>query len=197
MEKNEATTITYDYLVVINPDAHIARDVTHYKYMIAHELGEPRQSFSPAYIPLFRSEFPGCYEEDFIGVLAYLAQLQSAFTIYTSRIDHSEVGEQKHTIFVNVANPRPVEALHSRIMNAFEVDAQHYRPQITLARGLSSPAFEKVLKQIDNKLFVRSFYCHSFLLLRKPAMGGDYEVVREFSFGMDDPHDGPLFHRAA
>lgn len=198
METQDLQTIEYDYLVVIHPDAQVEHDVTHYKAIIAQELGAPGKAFSPVYIPLFRSSFPSKYESDFIDVLTRLSGEQGAFTVYTSRIDHVNAGSDKHNIYVNVANPRPVAALHKSILSAFELEEQGYQPHITLARGLSSDAFDRVQKQLNNRLFVRSFYCHSFLLLRKPLGSSDaYEAVHEFCFGKDDPHDGPLYYHAA
>ncbi|MCK7553897.1 2'-5' RNA ligase family protein [Chitinophaga sedimenti] len=187
----------YDYLLVINPDAETAADVKRFKGMIANEIGSYTGLHSKAHISLFRSEFPDRYEETFTRMLDKLSNELSAFTIYTSRVDHFKHGDHKRTIYVNVANPRPVEELHRRIVQLFELKVNSFKPHITLARAIPTEAFNQVYPQFENKLFVRSFHCHSFLLLKRPAAGGSYEIAKEFVFGNHEMADGPLFHHGS
>ncbi|MGN7721873.1 2'-5' RNA ligase family protein [Chitinophaga sp. 22620] len=189
--------VLYDYMLVLQPDAQTVQDVSMYKHLIAEELGPSPGAFSQAHIALFRSEFPARYEAEFILMLDALVADQSAFTVYTSRIDHCRQGETKHMFYVNVANPRPVEELHRRILDAFELKAGSYKPHITLARSVSQQHFNQLAPYLANKMFVRSFHCQSFSLLRKPVGGGKYETVREFMFGKDTPARHPLFNHAA
>lgn len=187
----------YDYLLVINPGTHIAGDVKALKQLIARELGLYGSRYSQAHISLFRSVFPEKYQDDFIFLLDSIARKQSGFTLYTSRFDHFNHGADKRTIYVNVANPKPISELHKKILQEFEIRPRDYKPHITVARSISTTEFEKVYNHFDNQMFVRSFHCNSFLLLRKPAAGGNYEPVREFVFGDEAYRDGSLFNYAA
>ncbi|WP_295117251.1 2'-5' RNA ligase family protein [uncultured Chitinophaga sp.] len=186
----------YDYLLVINPDAQTAGDVSRFKGLIANEIGSYTGLHSKAHISLFRSEFPDRYEDTFTTLLERLANELSGFTIYTSRIDYFKHGEQKRTIYVNVANPKPLEELHRRILQLFELKVNSFKPHITLARAIPTASFNQVYPHFENKLFVRSFHCQSFILLKRPVTGGVYEIAHEFVFGNQEAADGPLFHRS-
>jgi 2'-5' RNA ligase len=154
---------------------------------------------SEAHISLFRSEFPVKYQNDFIYLLDNIAKRQSGFTLYTSRFDHFEHGadKDKHTIYVNVANPKPIAELHKSILQEFDIQPTSYRPHITLARAINTTEFQKVYHHFNNQIFVRSFQCRSFTLLRKPATGGAYEVVKDFVFGNETHKEKTLFNYAA
>ncbi|RPE09066.1 2'-5' RNA ligase family protein [Chitinophaga lutea] len=186
-----------DYMLVIHPDAQTLHDISIFRHLISEELGIDQAAFSQAHIALFRSEFPEKYEADFISMVEEMVQEQSAFTIYTSRIDHSKQGDSKHLFYVNVANPKPVEELHKKIMHTFEVKPGTFRPHIALARAVNSQQFNQLAPYFANKMFVRSFHCHSFSLLKKQPDGRRYEVVREFQFGKDNASEHPLFTHAA
>ncbi|GAA0551824.1 2'-5' RNA ligase family protein [Chitinophaga japonensis] len=187
----------YDYLVVINPDAQLIGEVRMFKERIARELGIFTSRYSRAHISLFRSVFPEKFQDDCIDLLEEIARRQSGFTLYTSKFDHFDHGSVKRTIYVNIANPKPVVELRKRILQLFELKPNDYKPHITVARAISTSEFEKVYPQFDNQLFVRSFSCRGFALLRKPAAGGAYELVREFTFGAAAHGEGSLFDYAA
>lgn len=186
-----------DYMLVIHPDAQTLQDVSIFRHLISEELGVDQAAFSQAHISLFRSEFPERYEADFISMLESVVQNQSAFTIYTSRIDHRKQGESRHMFYVNVANPKPVEELHKKILHTFELKPGAFKPHIALARSINNQQFNQLAPYFSSKMFVRSFHCHSFSLLKKPANGQQYEVVKEFLFGRDNASEHPLFNHAA
>lgn len=193
----EQETALYDYLVVINPGTEIAGEVRRFKEQIAETLGIFTSRYSRAHISLFRSVFPEKFQDDCIYLLDEIAAKQSGFTVYTSKFDHFDHGAIKRTIFLNVANPKPIAELRKKILQLFELKPNDFKPHITLARAISTSEFEKVYPQFDNQLFVRSFVCRSFSLLRKPAEGGAYELVREFRFRGEGQADGTLFNFAA
>lgn len=180
-------------MLVIHPDAQTVQDVSMFKHLIAEELGPFNGAFTQPHIALFRSEFPERYEGDFIQMLETLATDLSAFTVYTSRIDHCRQGESRHMLYVNVANPKPVEDLHKKIMHTFELKAGSYKPYIALTRSINTQQFNQLAPYFSNKMFVRSFHCHSISLLKKPVKGGRYETIREFNFGKDQSADQSLF----
>lgn len=173
----------YDYLLVVNPGTHINNDVMALKRMVAQELGISNTQFSQANISLFRSVFPVRFEDDFVNLLDNIAGKQSGFTLYTSRFDHFEQQQDKRTIFINVANPKPIVELHKKILQEFDIKSTPYKPHITIARGMNTREFDLVYDHFYNQVFVRSFQCKSFTLLRKQAAGGQYETVKEFFFG--------------
>ncbi|QHS60062.1 2'-5' RNA ligase family protein [Chitinophaga agri] len=173
----------YDYLLVVSPGTHIANDVATLKKLVAQELGMYGSRFSNAHISLFRSVFPERFQEDFVHMLDEIAKRQSGFTLYTSKFDHFEHGPDKRTIYVNVANPKPLVELHKRILHEFDIKPGTFKPHITIARAITTPEFDRVFDHFSNQVFVRSFQCKSFMLLRKPAIGGNYELVKEFIFG--------------
>ncbi|HEU4555716.1 MAG TPA: 2'-5' RNA ligase family protein [Chitinophaga sp.] len=194
----EATAL-YDYLVVINPDAQIAREVRSFKEQIAAQLGIFTSRYSKAHISLFRSVFPEKFQDDCIALLNEIAHKQSGFTVYTSKFDHFNHGTVKRTIYLNVANPKPIAELQKKILQQFELKPKDFKPHITVARAISTDEFNQVYPMFDNQLFVRSFNCTSFLLLRKPAAGGVYELVKEFTFGGNEQRQRhrTLFNYAA
>lgn len=187
----------FDYLLVINPDSQVSEDVKGMKMRLANALGYYNSQFSKAHISLFRSEFPRRFEDTFIEMLETVSKRQNGFTVYTSRLEKFDHGTSKHTIYVNVANPKPVAELHRKIMQLFNLAGNHFVPHITVARSINTDQMLKVYDHVRNQLFVRSFDCHSFRLLRKPASGGHYEVVKEFTFGEPDAQGHTLFNHAA
>lgn len=188
----------YDYLLVVSPGTSITNDVTALKKLIAQELGIYGSRFSRAHISLFRSVFPERFQEDFVSLLDNIARKQSGFTLYTSKFDHFEHGPDKRTIYINVANPKPLEELHRKILQEFDIKPASFKPHITLARAISTPEFNQVYDHFHNQVFVRSFQCKSFMLLRKPATGGHYEPVKEFTFGDEAvQQERTLFNYAA
>jgi 2'-5' RNA ligase len=189
----------YDYLLIVTPGSQINNDVKAMKKLIALELGMNSNRISEAHISLFRSEFPAKYQDDFIHLLNSIAKKQSGFTLYTSRFDHFEHGNggDKHTIYVNVANPKPIAELHKKILQEFDIKQTTYKPHISLARAISTAEFQKVYDHFNNQIFVRSFQCKSFTLLRRPAAGGSYEPVKEFVFGNEVHKEKTLFNYAA
>jgi len=188
----------FDYLLVVSPGTSIANDVTALKQLVAQELGMYGSRFSKAHISLFRSVFPERFQEDFVHMLDDIARKQSGFTLYTSKFDHFEHGPDKRTIYVNVANPKPLVELHKKILHEFDIKPGSFKPHITIARTISTPEFDKVYDHFYNQVFVRSFQCKSFMLLRKPASGGHYEPVKEFIFGDEAvQQDINLFNYAA
>jgi 2'-5' RNA ligase len=189
----------YDYLLIVTPGTQINNDVKAMKKLIALELGMNSNRISEAHISLFRSEFPVKYQDDFIHLLENIAKKQSGFTLYTSRFDHFEHGNgsDKHTIYVNVANPKPMAELHKKILQEFDIRQTTYKPHISLARAISTAEFQKVYDHFNNQIFVRSFQCRSFTLLRRPAAGGSYEPVKEFVFGNEVHKEKTLFNYAA
>ncbi|WP_341840531.1 2'-5' RNA ligase family protein [Chitinophaga caseinilytica] len=189
--------VLHDYMLVVHPDAQTVQDVSMYKHLIAEELGSAPGSFTQAHIALFRSEFPERYEQVFVTMLEGLVANQSAFTVYTSRIDHARQSNGRHMFYVNVANPKPLEDLHKKVLTAFELEPASYRPHIALARSLPPHQFTQLSPYLSGKVFVRSFHCHSFSLMKRAAGSDRYELVREFTFGKEVPSSNPLFHRAA
>jgi 2'-5' RNA ligase len=189
----------YDYLLVVSPGTSITNDVTALKKLVAQELGMYGSRFSKAHISLFRSVFPARFQEDFVHLLDDIARKQSGFTLYTSKFDHFEHGPDKRTIYINVANPKPMVELHKKILQEFDIKPGTFKPHITIARAISTPEFDKVYDHFYNQVFVRSFQCKSFTLLRKPASGGNYEPVKEFVFGDEAAvqQDATLFNYAA
>lgn len=188
----------FDYLLVVSPGTGIANDVTALKKLVAQELGMYGSRFSQAHISLFRSVFPERFQEDFVHLLDDIAKRQSGFTLYTSKFDHFEHGPDKRTIYINVANPKPLAELHRRILQEFQIKPGTFKPHITIARAISTPEFDKVYDHFQHQVFVRSFQCKSFVLLRKPATGGHYELVKEFTFGDEAAQqDINLFNYAA
>ena len=187
----------FDYLLVVNPDAVVAKDVNRVRQFIATTLEDSAVVNTPVYVPLFRSEFPERFEADFIDMVEEVAKRQSGFAIYTSRLETLKHADGRQSICVNVANPKPLVELHKSIMQAFELKPQAFRPHMTLARGLSEAAIEKVLPALTQRLFVRSFNCHCFTLMRRPAAGGKYEKVKDIVFGDIEHMTGSLFNYAA
>jgi len=187
----------YDYLLVVTPGTQINNDVKAMKQLIAQELGLNSSRVSQAHISLFRSVFPEKYQDDFIHLLDSIAKKQSNFTLYTSRFDHFHQGNDKHTIYVNVANPKPIAELHTKILQEFDIKPAAYKPHIALARAITTTEFQKVYDHFNNQIFVRSFQCRSFTLLRKPEHGGNYEVVKDFVFGHEVQREKTLFNYAA
>ncbi len=167
------------------------------KKKIAQDLGMYPSRYSQAHISLFRSVFPEKFETDCVALLEEIARKQAAFTVYTSKFDHFNHGAVKRTIYVNVANPKPIVELQRRILDLFGLKHGSFKPHITVARAISTSEFDKVYPQFDNQLFVRSFSCRGFSLLRKPASGGAYEVVKEFTFGSEVRYEKSLFNYAA
>ncbi|MCW3464338.1 2'-5' RNA ligase family protein [Chitinophaga nivalis] len=187
----------FDYLLVVNPDVLVAKDVTRMRQFIANELNDPGHTSGPVHVALFRSAFPVRYENDFITMLEEVARKQAGFAIYTAKMDAARHADGRHSIFVNVANPKPLMDLHRSIMETFELKPQSFRPHIMLARGMQEADVNKIGPLLAEKLFVRSFNCHCFSLLRRPAAGGKYERVRDFVFGDIEHMAGSLFNYAA
>lgn len=187
----------FDYLLVVNPDASVAKDVTRVRQFVAAELGDPGMSGAPVHVALFRSAFPERFQEDFVMMLEGVARKQSGFAVYTAKMDAYRHTDGNNSVFINVANPKPLVELHRSIMQAFELKPQSFRPHIMLARGLHDAEVNMIMPSLAQQVFVRSFNCHCFSLLKRPASGGKYERVRDFVFGDIEHMVGSLFNYAA
>ncbi|HVI47351.1 MAG TPA: 2'-5' RNA ligase family protein [Chitinophaga sp.] len=197
MNTNYEISEEFDYLLVVNPDVLVAKDITRIRQYIAGTLSDERVTAGPLHIALFRSAFPERYEEDFITMLEDVARKQSGFAIYTSRLESFKHADGRQSIGINVANPKPIVELHKSIMLAFDLKPQAFRPHIMLTRNIQQEAADKVLPTLAQQLFVRSFNCHCFTLMKRPTTGGKYERVRDFVFGDIEHLTGSLFNYAA
>lgn len=193
----EISEEVFDYLVVVNPDALVAKDVTRIRQFIAAELGDTKMSVAPVHVALFRSAFPERFQDDFVDMLEDVARKQAGFAIYTAKMDAQRHAEGHNSVFINVANPKPLIDLHRSIMQAFELKPQAFKPHIMLARGLQDAEVNMVMPLLAQQIFVRSFNCHCFSLLKRPASGGKYERVKDFVFGDIEHMVGSLFNYAA
>ncbi|NSL91120.1 2'-5' RNA ligase family protein [Chitinophaga solisilvae] len=194
----EISEVLFDYLLVVNPDVVVTKDVARIRQYIAATLNDGVAVAAPVHVALFRSEFPERFEEDFIAMIEEVAKRQSGFAIYTSRLEAARNADGRHSILINVANPKPLTELHKSVMQAFELKPQTYfKPHMVVSRGLEDAAIEKILPALTKQLFVRSFNCHCFTLLKRPAGGGKYEKVRDIVFGDIEHLTGSLFNYAA
>lgn len=193
----EVSEALFDYLLVVNPDVVVSKDVNRIRQFIATSLKDAAVITAPVYIPLFRSEFPQRFEDDFIDMVESVAKRQSGFAIYTSRLEALKHADGRQSICVNVANPKPLMDLHKSIMQCFDLKPQSFKPYMTVARGLDDTAVAKVLPALTQRLFVRSFNCHCLTLMRRPVTGGKYERVRDIVFGDIEHMTGSLFNYAA
>lgn len=193
----EISEEVFDYLVVVNPDALVAKDVTRIRQFIATELGDTKMSAAPVHVALFRSAFPERFQDDFVDMLEDVARKQAGFAIYTAKMDALRHAAGHNSVFINVANPKPLIDLHRSIMQAFELKPQSFKPHIMLARGLQDAEVNMVMPLLAQQIFVRSFNCHCFSLLKRPASGGKYEKVKDFVFGDIEHMVGSLFNYAA
>lgn len=187
----------YDYLLVVNPDIQISREVKQLKEQLVSVLGNYQGLHTPAHIALFRSEFPERFEDAFMDLLEGVAKTQGAFTVYTSRVAYFKQSDERHHLYVHVANPKPLVALHQSILQAFDLKPHTFQPHVMLARGLDAGDIYRVLPYFDNQVFVRSFSCQRFSLLKRPSGGGVYTYVRDFVFGDIEHMSGSLFNHAA
>lgn len=193
----EISEEVFDYLVVVQPDALIAKDVTRIRQFVATELSDTTLSAAPVHVALFRSAFPERFQDDFIDMLEEVARKQAGFAIYTAKIDAVRHTDGHNSVFINVANPKPLIDLHRSIMQTFELKPQAFKPHIMLARGLHDAEVNTIMPLLAQQIFVRSFNCHCFSLLKRPAGGGKYERVKDFVFGDIEHMVGSLFNYAA
>lgn len=193
----ETSEELFDYLLVVNPDAAVSKDVTRVRQFVATELNDVGMSGAPVHVALFRSAFPERFQEDFISMLEEVARKQAGFAVYTSKMDAFRHADGHNSVFINVANPKPLVELHRNIMQAFELKPQSFKPHIMLARGLHDAEVNMVMPLLAQQLFVRSFNCHCFSLLKRPAAGGKYERIKDFVFGDIEHMVGSLFNYAA
>jgi 2'-5' RNA ligase len=177
------TDALYDYRLIIQPDTQTLQDVQMYQHLISEHTGHPAVH-SKTHIALFRSEFPKQYEQAFIQMVQAITLSQTPFTIYTARIDQKVLATDKHMLFVNIANPKPIIQLHQNLVQAFELKSHNYVPHLTLANGISYRTFQELAPYFMNKIFVRSFFCEELVLIRKPVnqAGASYETVSTFKF---------------
>ncbi|HEY9258994.1 2'-5' RNA ligase family protein [Chitinophaga sp.] len=187
----------FDYLLVVNPDALVSKDVTRIRQFVAAELNDGGMSGAPVHVALFRSAFPERFQEDFVTMLEEVARKQAGFAIYTAKMDAFRHADGNNSVFINVANPKPLIELHRSILQAFELKPQTFKPHIMLARGLHDAEVNMVMPLLAQQIFVRSFNCHCFSLLKRPAAGGKYERVKDFVFGDIEHMVGSLFNYAA
>ncbi|SEW53548.1 2'-5' RNA ligase family protein [Chitinophaga arvensicola] len=193
----EISEEVFDYLVVVQPDALVAKDVTRIRQFVATELNDTLMSAAPVHVALFRSAFPERFQNDFINMLEEVARKQAGFAIYTAKIDALRHADGHNSVFINVANPKPLMDLHRSIMQTFELKPQSFKPHIMLARGLQDAEVNMIMPLLAQQIFVRSFNCHCFSLLKRPAGGGKYERVKDFVFGDIEHMVGSLFNYAA
>lgn len=193
----EISEEVFDYMLVVNPDAVVSNEVTRLRQFVAASLEDVAMSGVPVHIALFRSAFPSRFQGDFIHMLEEVARKQAGFAVYTAKMESFRHAEGHNSIFINVANPRPLVELHRNILQAFELKPQSFKPHIMLARGVQDAQVNELMPILNQQLFVRSFNCHCFSLLRRPGAGGKYEHVKDFVFGDIEHLAGSLFNYAA
>ncbi|MBV7529371.1 2'-5' RNA ligase family protein [Chitinophaga sp. sic0106] len=193
----ENSEVLYDYLVVVNPDVLVSKDIVRIRQFIGREIGDEGMVNPSVQIPLFRSVFPERFQEVFMETLEGIAKEQGGFAVYTSRIDSHQHADGRSSIFVNVANVKPLVSLQRALLQRFDLPQQDYRPHIMVAGRIEHPGLSRLLPQLSQQMFVRSFNCHCFSLLRRPSSGGKYERVRDFVFGDIEHMVGSLFNYAA
>lgn len=172
---------SFDYLVVVNPDVLVTKDISRIRQYMATTLDDAAITAAPVHIALFRSVFPERFQDDFIAMLEDVAKRQAGFAVYTSKLDTFQHADERSSIFINVANPKPLVELQRNLLQEFELKPSSFKPHILVAGRLPQAQIGQLMPRLSQQLFVRSFNCHCFSLLRKPVNGGKFEKVKDLS----------------
>ena len=95
-----------------------------------------------------------------------------------------------HTIYINVTTKIPIQNIVKQIKQAqqlLKTTNEHKpnfieEPHISIARKLKPWQYEKAWLEYANAHFTGRFIADSMLVLKRPAPGGNYQILKRFEF---------------
>jgi 2'-5' RNA ligase len=181
----------YEYLLLIEPDELIKREVTIIKNDFFEKYRAPAAKAGKPHITL--SDFvmkAGHNENEIIKQLEAIAIDTNHIKILLN--DFKSFGT--HTIYINVSDITRTEALVNKISKKLRplipvledfVPVFSKQSHLTISRRLTAQQFEKASIEYEHKRFSGSFVAKKMLLLKRPIEGGKCELVKAFEFGRD------------
>ncbi|WP_345950271.1 2'-5' RNA ligase family protein [Mucilaginibacter sp. PAMB04274] len=186
----------YEYLLILSPSSEIGKTITRFKKYVEEEYG----------CKLAAQLIPHMTLANFIQTSENEEAIIRGFRNQASVVSPIHVGLKgfgkfnSHTVYVNVATPKPIMDLVSNLKVKFAdklklVDSlKPYfinKLHITIARGMSPQQCEEVWAAYEKEAFNATFYATEMLLLRRPVVlsntgyfesAGRYQKVAELPF---------------
>jgi 2'-5' RNA ligase len=154
----ETSTETF---VILSPHELFHRDVFYLKKSIGEVLGHSFDGeFSKAHISLVKYRDPHL-DNELYNINNRVSDFRP-FNLYVKGFDVLHHGSNR-TICLNVDNKNPVREL------AETITGREIRPQITIAKNLSLPDFDKVWAAIHRISYSNHFWCDHLTVLKRNA----------------------------
>lgn len=175
-----------EYLLVLSPNEELQQRIRAVKQRFYDSYGAALAIQSKPHLTLVKFFAWNRVEERLIHRFQMIAMAQQPF-----KIELKDFGSYpSHTIYINVTTKLPVQALAAelksaqRLMKADPEKTPHFMsdPHFTIARKLLPWQFEKGWLEYSHRRFSAKMPVDAMLLLRRPATGGAYQVVRRFEF---------------
>lgn len=175
-----------EFLLVLSPNEELQHRIRAVKQQFYDSYGAALAIQSKPHLTLVKFFTWNRVEERLVHRLQMIAMAQKPF-----KIELKDFGSYpSHTIYINVATKLPVQDLVAqlrsaqRLMKADPERPPHFMsdPHFTIARKLIPWQFEKGWLEYSHRQFSAKMPVDSMLLLRRPAAGGAYQVVRRFEF---------------
>ena len=175
------------YFIALIPPAELREEIREIKDRMKAEYGAGHALKSPAHITLqmpFKQN--SADEAEMSEALSRFATGEKSFTV-----DLEGFGAfVPRVIFIKIAEPEPVRALHSRLKEVLLAELhfspgeimKDVQPHITVAtRDLTKTAFNEAWPEFQKEDFRASFDVHSIFLLKHN--GRNWDILEEFPFG--------------
>ena len=93
-----------------------------------------------------------------------------------------------HTIYIDVANPKPVVQLVKSLHEFLHLPSQSsffaWHPHMTIAKGLDENKFQEAMTELAGVQYADSFLADRIILMRRSERFMKYELVKEFELGI-------------
>ena len=175
-----------EYLLIIKPHEELWNRIIKIKEEFATKYNAPIAKVLRPHIALVSFNAWAIAEEKFIQRLQHIAM-----SIPPIKVELSNFGSfPSHTIYINVTTKIPIQNIVKQIKQAqqlLKTTNEHKpnfieEPHISIARKLKPWQYEKAWLEYANAHFTGRFIADSMLVLKRPAPGGNYQILKRFEF---------------
>lgn len=175
-----------EYLLIIKPHEELWNRIIKIKEEFAAKYNAPIAKVLRPHIALVSFNAWAIAEEKFIQRLQHIAM-----NIPPIKVELSNFGSfPSHTIYINVTTKIPIQNIVKQIKQAqhlLKTTNEHKpnfieEPHISIARKLKPWQYEKAWLEYANAHFTGRFIADSMLVLKRPAPGGNYQILKRFEF---------------
>jgi 2'-5' RNA ligase len=177
-------TLLYEYLLFISPSEKVKGEMMKMKEDFHSRHNHIQAIKSKPHITLINFGASIATEEILIIRIDDVIKFHKPFEVTLNGVNHFKT----HTIFIDVANPKPIVQLVKSLHGSLHLPSQNsffaWRPHMTLAKGLDQNKFQDAITELADTNYADSFPVDKIILMRRSSRFMKYELVKEFKLGM-------------